>query len=102
MKNIKTIPVDVVETIRKADFVAKYYKPQRPVLIKNLTRDWPAYKKWNLTYIQSLAGDQVVPLYNNVPTKVVRLYRIAKKWPHRTAHVFLQCITENACADQRF
>jgi|TARA_R110002012_G_scaffold273585_1_gene459564 ribosomal protein L16 Arg81 hydroxylase len=69
VKNIKTIPVDVVETIRKADFVAKYYKPQRPVLIKNLTRDWPAYKKWNLTYIQSLAGDQVVPLYNNVPTK---------------------------------
>ena len=69
MDRIKTVPVTRVATISKEAFVAQYYKPQKPVLIENLTQDWPAYKKWNLDYIQQLAGDQTVPLYNNVPTK---------------------------------
>ena len=69
MNKIKTTPITEIETITKAEFVQQYYKPQRPVLIKGLTKDWPAYSKWNLEYIQSLAGDQMVPLYNNVPTK---------------------------------
>lgn len=69
MGTIKTIPITRVKSISKEDFIKHYYKPQRPVLIEDLTKDWPAYKKWNLDYIQSLAGDQVVPLYNNEPTK---------------------------------
>ena len=69
MKKIRTIPVHRVSTISKEEFISQYYKPQKPVLIENLTQNWPAYKKWNLNYIQGLAGDQIVPLYNNVPTK---------------------------------
>ena len=69
MGKIKTIPIPRVKSISKGDFIENYYKKQRPVLIENLAKDWPAYKKWNLDYIQSLAGDQVVPLYNNEPTK---------------------------------
>src|SRR5690606_34249382 len=69
MGRIKTIPVTRVKSISKEDFIKNYYKPQRPVLIEDLAKDWPAYKKWDLDYIQSLAGDQIVPLYNNEPTK---------------------------------
>lgn len=69
MGTIKTIPITRIKSISKADFIENFYKPQRPVLIEELTKDWPAYVKWNLDYIQSLAGDQVVPLYNNEPTK---------------------------------
>ncbi len=69
MGKIKTIPIERIKSISKADFMEHYYKPQKPVLIEDLTKDWPAYKKWNLDYIQSLAGDQIVPLYNNEPTK---------------------------------
>ena len=69
MGRIKTIPVTRVKSITKEDFIKNYYKPQRPVLIEDLAKDWPAYKKWNLDYIQGLAGDQIVPLYNNEPTK---------------------------------
>ncbi|QIE60123.1 cupin-like domain-containing protein [Rasiella rasia] len=69
MSKIKSIPVTVLNSISKEEFVKEYYKKQRPVLIKNLTKDWGAYKKWNLDYIQNLAGEQEVPLYNNVPTK---------------------------------
>lgn len=69
MGRIKTIPVTRVKSITKEAFIENYYKPQRPVLIEDLAKDWPAYKKWDLDYIQSLAGDQIVPLYNNEPTK---------------------------------
>lgn len=69
MGKIKTVPIARIENVSKEEFVEKYYKPQKPVLIEGLTKDWPAFRKWDLDYIQSLAGDQIVPLYNNVPTK---------------------------------
>lgn len=69
MGKIKTTPIEVVENISKEDFIKHYYKPQKPVLIKNLTREWKAFEKWNLDYIQERAGDQIVPLYNNQVTK---------------------------------
>jgi len=69
MGKIKTEPIPRIKNITKAEFVEKYYKPQLPVIIEDLTQDWPAYKKWDLDYIQSLAGEQIVPLYNNEPTK---------------------------------
>ncbi|MCX2678353.1 cupin-like domain-containing protein [Galbibacter sp. EGI 63066] len=69
MGQFKTIPVESVNSITKEDFIKSYYKPQRPVLIKGFSKDWPAYKKWNLDYIQRIAGDQIVPLYDSKPTK---------------------------------
>jgi ribosomal protein L16 Arg81 hydroxylase len=69
MGKIKSVPIPRVKNVTKEEFLNNYYKPQRPVIIEELTADWPAYKKWNLDYIQQLAGDQIVPLYNNEPTK---------------------------------
>ena len=84
MKTIKTTPITRVKNITKEEFINKYYKPQLPVLIESLTKDWAAYKKWNLDYIQDKAGDQEVPLYNNeaakgtqsvyAPVKEMKLY----------------------------
>jgi len=69
MSKFKTTPVPRVKNISKADFIEHYYKAQKPVLIENLTQDWPAYKKWTLDYIQERSGDQIVPLYDNEPAK---------------------------------
>ncbi len=69
MGQFNTTPVARVENISKKDFVENYYKPQVPVLITGLTKNWPAHQKWTLDYIQKRAGDQVVPLYNNEPAK---------------------------------
>lgn len=55
------------KTISKADFVKKYVKPQKPVVIEQLTKDWPAYEKWSLEYIREVAGEKIVPLYDNRP-----------------------------------
>lgn len=62
-------PIPIVENITKEQFIKEYYKPQKPVIMKGLTKDWPAFKKWNLDYIQQLAGDKEVPLYNNTAAK---------------------------------
>ncbi|MBD3581802.1 cupin-like domain-containing protein [Flavobacterium selenitireducens] len=59
--------IDRVETISKEDFYNNYVKKQRPVVIEKLTEDWPAYEKWNFEYMKRLAGEQVVPLYDDRP-----------------------------------
>lgn len=69
MGDFKIKPIPRVKDITKEDFIKNYYKPQLPVVIEGLTKDWPAYKNWNLDYIQDRAGDQTVPLYDNNPAK---------------------------------
>ncbi|APU68456.1 cupin-like domain-containing protein [Christiangramia flava] len=56
-----------IESISKDDFVRDYVRPQKPVVIKKLIQDWPAYRKWNLEYIREMAGDRTVPLYDDRP-----------------------------------
>lgn len=53
--------------ISAKDFQKHYVKPQKPVVIEGITEDWPAYEKWNFTYIKQMAGEKIVPLYNNDP-----------------------------------
>lgn len=59
--------IERVETISKEDFYTQYIKKQKPVVIQKLTQDWPAYEKWNLNYIKTIAGDKIVPLYDDRP-----------------------------------
>jgi cupin-like protein len=68
METFSTTPIERVQHISKNEFIDNYYKPQRPVLIEGITKNWPAYHKWNLNYIQDRAGDQIVPLYDSKPT----------------------------------
>lgn len=63
--NLQDIPR--VKQISKEDFITHYFKPQKPVIIENFINDWPAYSKWNLEYMKSIAGDKIVPLYDDRP-----------------------------------
>jgi hypothetical protein len=56
-----------VKTITKEDFLKHYFKPQKPVVIEHYIEDWPAYSKWNLDYMKQVAGDKIVPLYDDRP-----------------------------------
>lgn len=58
-------PIDIVNDISKADFENNYLKPRKPLIIKNMSRDWPAYDKWNLDYMKTVVGDKTVPLYDS-------------------------------------
>lgn len=57
------------KNLSKEDFLKEYFIPKRPVVIEDLTQDWPAYKKWNFDYFREKAGELVVPLYDGKPAK---------------------------------
>jgi len=59
--------IERVKTISRDDFYNNYVKKQKPVVIEQLTHDWPAYEKWKLNYIKDIAGDKTVPLYDDRP-----------------------------------
>lgn len=59
--------IERVKSISKEDFYNHYVKKQKPLVIEQLSHDWPAYNKWNLNYIKTVAGDKIVPLYDDRP-----------------------------------
>lgn len=59
--------VDVVEDITKEAFIKNYLKPQIPVVVKSISKQWPAYEKWNFDYMKEVVGDKQVPLYDDRP-----------------------------------
>ena len=59
--------IERVKTISKEDFYNNYVKKQKPLVIEQLTQDWPAHSKWKLHYIKEIAGDKIVPLYDDRP-----------------------------------
>jgi cupin-like protein len=58
-------PIDIVNDISKEDFEKKYLNTRKPLIIKNMSRTWPAYDKWTLDYMKTVVGDQTVPLYDS-------------------------------------
>ncbi len=58
--------VDVVNDITPEEFIAKYYNKKIPVVMKGMAKNWPAYTKWNWDYLQKVAGDKKIGIYNNV------------------------------------
>ena len=56
-----------VSSLTKNEFLDNFLKPQKPVVIQNYIEDWPAYSKWNLDYIKQVAGEKMVPLYDDRP-----------------------------------
>ena len=58
-------PIDVVHDISKEDFEKNYLSARRPLIIKNMSKNWPAYEKWTLDYLKTVVGDQTVPLYDS-------------------------------------
>jgi len=59
--------IERVKTISKEDFYNNYVRKQKPLVIEQLTADWPAYEKWKFEYVKNLAGEKTVPLYDDRP-----------------------------------
>jgi Cupin-like domain len=58
--------VDSLESINELEFKKNYYFPKKPLVIKGLAKQWPAYDKWNWDFFQTAVGDVRVGVYNNV------------------------------------
>ncbi|PVD49662.1 transcriptional regulator [Terrimonas sp.] len=57
--------VDTVDLIAPEGFKKNYYEAGKPLIIKNLAKEWPAYHKWNWDYFKAIVGDKKVGIYNN-------------------------------------
>jgi len=64
---LNLVEIPRVKSISKEDFYKNYVKKQKPLVIEELTADWPAFCKWKLEYIKEIAGDKIVPLYDDRP-----------------------------------
>lgn len=64
---LKLRDIPRVATISKEEFLRDYFRPQRPLVIEECVKDWPAFSKWDLSYMKSVAGEKVVPLYDDRP-----------------------------------
>lgn len=66
--NFDFTEIERVEKLTEKEFIEKYYKPQKPVVITRQLEDWPAFEKWNFAFLKKVAGDKMVPLYDNRKT----------------------------------
>lgn len=58
-------PIDIVNDISKSDFEKHYLSARKPLIIKNMSKTWPAHDKWTLDYMKTVVGDKTVPLYDS-------------------------------------
>ena len=67
-------PVDTVDSITREEFKKNYLDKRKPLIIKGLTKDWPAREKWSVDYFKEIAGDIEVKLVDNSkadPSKII-------------------------------
>lgn len=56
------VPVVDASSISKQEFMAQYHKPQKPVVLRGLWKQYPAYDKWTMEYFKNAMGDLTVDL----------------------------------------
>ena len=58
-------PIEKTSVISDLDFKKNYYQPGKPLVIKDLAKQWSAYNKWTWDYFKKIVGDKKVGIYNN-------------------------------------
>lgn len=60
-------PVPVIDgtVITRETFCKQFYNPQKPVVMRGLWKQYPAYSKWTMEYFKKTMGNIEVGLYGN-------------------------------------
>jgi hypothetical protein len=59
--NLTTI--EKCDNINAQDFQEQFVKTNKPVILTQYSREWPALEKWNYDYLKKAAGNVEVPLF---------------------------------------
>ncbi|HCK23069.1 MAG TPA: hypothetical protein DHW15_13210 [Bacteroidetes bacterium] len=82
--NISTpIPVIDGSSITREFFETNYLKPQKPVVLRGLWKQYPAYTKWTADYFAQVMGDIEVGLYSTKqsdPSKTLTIPTVKMKF----------------------
>lgn len=57
--------IDVVSNITAEEFDKRYFYPQKPVVIKGLTKNTVADKKWSINYFKNTMGDTMIDVFDS-------------------------------------
>ena len=107
-KRIRSTPVDCREAIGPDEFQREFATTRTPVVLRQLTQDWPARQKWSVDYLADVSGDKMIPLYSSQPargrahqharnlTMSLRDYLQALKDGEQDLRMFFYNILENA------
>jgi len=60
----KIIDVPRIENITQTEFLDKYVKKQKPVIISGFAKDWKCCQNWSLDYFQELHGTDKILFVN--------------------------------------
>jgi ribosomal protein L16 Arg81 hydroxylase len=60
-------PVPIVDgtKITRKEFYKEFYNPQKPVVLRGLWKQYPAYTKWTMDFFKKTMGDIEVGLFGN-------------------------------------
>lgn len=61
------------------EFQENYLKPRKPLVFKDLVKDWPATKKWTFDWFRENYGHLEVPLYGNDFHEAGKYYMTPKR-----------------------
>ena len=71
--------VDIVENIVPERFKKEYLNKEKPVILRGLWNNYPATKKWTVSYFKEQLGDIEVGVFDGKMQKEDRSF----KEPHR-------------------
>lgn len=58
------LPVEKIESPSKKEFYKNFVNQPKPVILKDLSKDWPAREKWTFDFFKNQYGDWQVPMYD--------------------------------------
>ena len=64
-EKIQHSTISRLDSISAEQFLKEYKTPSKPVVLTELSSDWPARKKWSFDYLSKVAGDCEVPVYSS-------------------------------------
>jgi len=64
MNQLKLLPIPRVEKLTASEFRQLYLEPNRPVVITDLTAEWPALRKWTPEFFAREYGSLQVKIYD--------------------------------------
>jgi len=67
-----TLNIDTIERISRKEFDRNYFYPQKPVVIRGITDDQPAGKKWTIKWFKENHGDIIVDLVDSTVVKYTK------------------------------
>lgn len=70
------IPIVDGSRITKEEFYRDYYRPQKPVVLRGLWKQYPAYTKWTMDYFKKSMGSIEVGLFGNRKEDIAKTLQV--------------------------